>query len=140
MASYRVPLNLVSLEDQGCHLFLEIIIFGQPVFAVLDTGASCSVFDQALAQTHVGLLKTADFKQANTIFSTAETQTATIPLLQIGKLKIADYKAFILDLSTINHTYTQLGHPQISAIIGGDILLRFMAKIDYRNLTLHLHR
>lgn len=140
MSSISIPLILISLEDEGFHLLVEITVFGEKVYAVLDTGASRSVFDQGLMQKHVNELIANSETQAATIFSTSVTLQGTIPLLQIGTLKIKDYPAVALDLQSVTETYQQLGHPPISAIIGGDILAKYSAKIDYSKKTVRLYK
>ena len=47
MAAYKtVPLELINLNDDGFHLLVEVVVFGQSYQAVLDTGASKTVFDK----------------------------------------------------------------------------------------------
>lgn len=140
MRSISIPLLLISLQDDGFHLLVEIVVFGERVFAVLDTGASRSVFDQTLMQKHISELSVNDETQAATIFSTATTLLGTIPSLKIGKLMLKNYPAVALDLQAVTDTYLTLGHPPISAIIGGDILTRYHAKIDYRRKIMRLYK
>ena len=59
---------------------------------------------------------------------------------KIGGLILKNYPAFALDLQPVTDTYLSLGHPPISAIIGGDILMEFSAKIDYQKKTLRLYK
>lgn len=118
---------------------MEIVVFNQTILAVLDTGASQSVFDESFLTTHVPNLQIAESLQANTIFSAAETKTLLLEQLKVGRLSITNYQAVALDLSAVNNTYAQLGHPQIGAIIGGDILVTYRAKIDYGKMVLRLY-
>ena len=46
MANTIVPLELINLNDDGFHLLVEVVVFGQSFQAVLDTGASKTVFDK----------------------------------------------------------------------------------------------
>jgi hypothetical protein len=46
MRTIAVPLKLINLNDDGFHLLVEIVVFGSKYFAVIDTGASRSVFDK----------------------------------------------------------------------------------------------
>ena len=48
MKSISIPLKLINLQDDGFHLLVEIIVFKEKHFAVLDTGASRSVFDKVI--------------------------------------------------------------------------------------------
>ncbi|MFA6277503.1 MAG: retropepsin-like aspartic protease [Pedobacter sp.] len=140
MRTITVPLTLINLQDNGFHLLMEIVVFGEKLFAVLDTGASRSVFDKGLMEKHIQELTISDETQAATIFSTATTLQGFIPKLKIGSLILKQYHAVALDLQSVTDTYLLLGHPPISAIIGGDILTEFHAKIDYQKKVLRFYK
>ena len=140
MRTITVPLILINLQDDGFHLLVEIVVFGEKLFAVLDTGASRSVFDKTLMEKHISDIKTNETTQAATIFSTSETLTGTIPKLKIGGLNLKKYTAISLDLQAVTDTYASMGHPPIAAIIGGDILMEYQAKIDYKKRLLRFYK
>ena len=140
MRSITIPLILINLQDDGFHLLVEIVVFGEQLYAVLDTGASRSVFDKSLMEKHVKELVMSDETQAATIFSTATTLQGTIPELKLGKLILKDYPSVALDLQSVTDTYQLLGHPPIAAIIGGDILMKYDAKIDYKKRLMRLYK
>ena len=140
MRTITVPLKLINLQDDGFHLLVEIVVFGETLFAVLDTGASRSVFDKALMEKHVNEISVSEETQAATIFSTAETLQGVIPNLKIGGLTLKNYEAVALDLQSVTNTYLTMGHPAIAAIVGGDILMEYKAKIDYDRLVLRLYK
>jgi len=139
MRTISVPLTLINLQDDGFHLLVEIVIFGKKSFAVLDTGASRSVFDMALIKANISELEHSEETHATTLFATSTTLQATIPKLKIGRLVINDYDTVALDLETVNQAYEQMGHPKVIGIIGSDILLRYYANINYRKLRLFLY-
>src|SRR5215217_9785480 len=101
MRTITVPLTLINLQDDGFHLLVEIVVFGQNLFAVLDTGASRSVFDKGLMEKHIKDLTINDDTQAATIFSTSTTLQGIIPKLKIGKLILKNYTAVGLDLQGV---------------------------------------
>lgn len=140
MRTITVPLTLINLQDDGFHLLMEIVVFGEKLFAVLDTGASRSVFDKTLMEKHAKEISISKEMQAATIFSTSETLQGIIPKLKISSLTIKNYPAVALDLQAVTDTYLSLGHPPISAIIGGDILMRFNCKIDYKKKVLRFYK
>lgn len=139
MRTITVPLILINLQDDGFHLLVEIVVFGEKLFAVLDTGASRSVFDKMLMEKHVKEISVSKETQAATIFSTSETLQGIVPKLKIGEITLKNYSAVALDLQSVTDTYLTMGHPPISAIIGGDILMKYKAKIDYRKQLLRLY-
>jgi hypothetical protein len=140
MRTITVPLTLINLQDDGFHLLVEIVVFGENLFAVLDTGASRSVFDKGLMEKHLHELQTNEETQAATIFSTSATLQGVIPKLKVGALVLKNYPAVALDLQSVTDTYLAMGHPSIAAIIGGDILMAYNAKIDYQKKLLRFYK
>lgn len=140
MRTLTVPLTLINLQDDGFHLLVEIVVFGEKQFAVVDTGASRSVFDKGLMEKNITDLSVSEETQAATIFSTSTTLLGIIPKLKIGALTLKSYAGVALDLQGVNDTYLQLGHPAIAAIIGGDILMAYQAKIDYQKKLLRFYK
>ncbi|PWS31363.1 aspartyl protease family protein [Pedobacter paludis] len=137
MTVITIPLKLINLQDDGFHLLVEIVVFKQKHLAVLDTGASRSVFDKGLIESHLSeTLQVSDEINAATLFTTTTTIQATIPELKIGKLKIKNYETVAFDLQSVSETYQQFGHPPIMGIIGGDILMKFKALINYHTMEL----
>lgn len=139
MKTISVPLILVNLQDNGFHILVEIVVFGEKLFAVVDTGASRSVFHKALLEKHVEDLQENEEQQAATIFSSATTLIGIIPLLQIGKLKLPNYETVAIDLQSVSDTYLQMGQSAIAGIIGGDILVAYNCKIDYQKKVLRFY-
>ncbi|RZL49981.1 MAG: hypothetical protein EOO93_23850 [Pedobacter sp.] len=140
MRTITVPLTLINLQDDGFHLLVEIVVFGETLFAVLDTGASRSVFDKGLMEKHVREITVSEETQAATIFSTSETLQGMIPKLKIGGLILKNYHAVALDLQSVTDTYLTMGHPAIAGIIGGDILMEYSAKIDYQKRIVRFYK
>ena len=140
MRTITVPLTLINLQDDGFHLLVEIVVFGAKQFAVVDMGASRSVFDKGLLEKHISDITVSEETQVATIFSTSTTLLGVIPRLQIGGLTLKLYPSVALDLQSVNDTYLQLGHPAIVAIIGGDILMQYKAKIDYQKQILRFYK
>ena len=140
MRTITVPLTLINLQDDGFHLLVEIVVFGENLFAVLDTGASRSVFDKGLMEKYLHELQTNEETQAATIFSTSATLQGVIPKLKVGALVLKNYPAVALDLQSVTDTYLAMGHPSIAAIIGGDILMAYNAKIDYQKKLLRFYK
>jgi predicted aspartyl protease len=140
MRTISVPLTLINLQDDGFHLLVEIVVFGQKLLAVVDTGASRSVFDKSFIETNVKDLNNTEETHATTLFTTSSTLQATIPKIKIGSLTLKNYEAVALDLEAVNQAYQGLGNPPISAIIGGDLLLKYQAIINYKKMKLYLYK
>ncbi|MHA4896666.1 aspartyl protease family protein [Pedobacter sp. PWIIR3] len=138
MRTNSVPLILINLQDDGFHLLVEIVVFGEKLFAVVDTGASRSVFDKSFIMKHVSLTDTEE-SHATTLFSTTSTLQAVIPELKIGKTKIRNYNAVALDLYGVNQAYESMGHPTICGIIGSDIMIQQHAIINFKKMRLFFY-
>jgi hypothetical protein len=139
MRTITVPMTLINLQDDGFHLLVEIVAFGQKSFAVVDTGASRSVFDDTWLKDRLPELIHSDEVLATTLFTTSSTLQAVIPKLKIGRLVLNDYETVALDLEGVNDAYEGLGHPPVIGIIGSDLLLKYNAVINYKKLKLYLY-
>jgi hypothetical protein len=128
-----VPLRIIDLHDDGFHPLVEVTLFGKTFIMVLDTGASKTAFDQTMlseANETMNIL-VSDKLSTGLGTNTMESFTATVTDLFIGELPVAEFEAAVLDLSTINVAYGQMGHPTILGVLGGDILMKYKAVIDY---------
>ena len=138
-----VPLTLLNLQDDGFHLLMEVIVFGKPFKAVLDTGASKTVFDKSTVETHIHedmVLQHSDMLSTGLGTTSMQSFILQVPDLQVGGLHLKKYEVAVLDLSTINFAYEQLDIEPIIGVIGGDILTQYGGVIDYRKLTLKLRQ
>jgi len=140
-----IPLTLLNLQDDGFHLLLEVIVFGKHFKAVLDTGASKTVFDKATVETHLHLhpdsvLRHTDMLSTGLGTTSMPSFILNVPDLQIGGLHLRNYEVAILDLSSINFAYEQLAIEPVIGVIGGDILARHGGVIDYRKNVLRLRQ
>jgi hypothetical protein len=137
-----IPLQIIDLHDDGFHPLLEITLFGKAFIMVLDTGASKTAFDRtALFEAN----ETTDILASDRLStglgtSSMESFTAIISGMFIGDLRIADFEVAVLDLSTINIAYNQMGHPQVLGVLGGDILMKYKAVIDYGKQVMKLKK
>ncbi|MBK1441893.1 clan AA aspartic protease [Parapedobacter sp. ISTM3] len=138
-----VPLTLLNLQDDGFHLLLEVIVFNTPFKAVLDTGASKTVFDKATVENYLHrdmVLQHTDMVSTGLGTTSMQSFILNVPDLQIGGLHLKHYEVAVLDLSTINYAYQQLDIEPVIGVIGGDILSAYGGIIDYRKHTLKLRQ
>jgi predicted aspartyl protease len=130
---YKIPLQIIDLHEDGFHPLLNVKVFGKRFKVVLDTGASKTAFDTTmLLDAFAGaVLNISDRLSTGLGTTTMESSTAQITDLYIGRLLIDEFEVAVLDLSTINIAYHQLGHPEVLGVIGGDLLMKYKAVIDY---------
>ena len=128
-----IPLQIIDLQEDGVHPLINISVFGKSFILVLDTGASKTAFDQIiLLQAHEQAVVTISNRLSTGLgTNTMTSSTAIINDLYIGGLLIDEFEVAVLDLSTINVAYRQLGHPEVLGVLGGDILMKYKAVIDY---------
>ncbi|MCW3119561.1 MAG: hypothetical protein JWM28_3643, partial [Chitinophagaceae bacterium] len=48
----EIPLEILNLHEDGFHLLVEVVVYGKPFKAVVDTGASKTVFDKTILLEH----------------------------------------------------------------------------------------
>ena len=109
-------------------------INGMEANFIVDTGASRSVFDPIMISKFIDN-PTFEKKEGITAGvggGDLESSTFIIDSLTLGEIVIKDYEAVALDLESIHENYEKLGLPTIHGIIGGDLLYRLKATINYR--------
>ncbi len=137
---HRIALKRIDLEADGCHLMLTARWHKVKLRLVLDTGASKTVFDKATIIALFPELELLQSEQQSAGLGTSAMESHLFDLtgLQLGSCQIAGLQAAALDLSHILKSYSEMGELPIQGILGGDILYKYGAKIDYRKLTLLL--
>jgi len=137
----EIPIQIIDLEDDGFHPLVEVVVFGKPHTVVLDTGASRTAFDKSILLEANNEATFTDTDKLSTGLGTNTMSSSKLVLhdLHIGSLHIPDFEVAVLDLSHINHAYRQLNLPLILGVLGGDVLMKYKAIIDYGNSTLTLH-
>ena len=130
----NVPLEILNLHDDGFHLLVEVVVFNKAFKAVVDTGASRTVLDKNTVEEYIDneTLLLSDKLSTGLGTNTMESYILTIPQFILGELSIPDFETAVLDLSSINHAYGQVYDEPIIGVVGGDILMRYGAVIDYR--------
>ena len=130
----EVPLQLLDIEGEGFHIMVKGLIHGKEAHFLIDTGASRSVFDPKTISTFIDDL-TFEKKEGLTAgvgSSDLESATFKIDVFSIGEVEIHDYEAVALDLENIHEMYGKLDLPHIDGILGGDLLKRYKAVINYK--------
>lgn len=137
-----IPLQIIDLHEDGFHPLLNVTCFGKPFILVLDTGASKTAFDETMllhANKHAAVTVSNKLSTGLGTNSMASS-TAIINNLYIGGFLIDEFEVAVLNLSTINTAYRQLGHPEVLGVLGGDILMKYKAVIDYGGQQIILYK
>lgn len=130
----QVPIRLLDIEGEGFHVMIQGKINGMEANFLVDTGASRSVFDPIVITKYI---ENPSFQKKEGITAGVggndlESSTFTIQSLSFGDIEITNYEAVALDMQNIHESYGKLGLPSIDGIIGGDLLYRLKATINYR--------
>ena len=137
-----VPLQIIDLQGDGFHPLVDVTVFGLSFILVLDTGASKTAFDHAtlIEANQNAALVVSDRLSTGLGTNTMASSTIIIHDLHIGGLLIPEFEVAVLDLSTINIAYRQLGHPDVLGVLGGDVLMKYRAVIDFDKRILKLRK
>ncbi len=129
-----------AIEEDGYHIFTEVMINGKPARMLIDTGASRTVFDSArirlfLADDEMNFEKM-DKLSTGLGTNTMESHSVMIDRFEMGATVFEAYQAVVLDIEHVNHSYRLLGYPEIDGVLGGDLLTELKVVIDYRKMEL----
>lgn len=130
-----IQLKKIDIDEIGCHLILEAKIEGEFIRLVLDTGASRTVIHSGFFD--VELIPEKE-KSIGVGSSDLESYQISIALMQIGALNLVEYKVASMDLTNVIESYKKLELEPVHGVLGGDILEKYQATIDYKNHLLTL--
>jgi hypothetical protein len=139
---YAVPFRLLDVEQDGFHLMITAFVNGHPINMLIDTGASRTVFDsnklQELLQFDPESVSQNERLSTGIGTTTLESQVVILKELDLGGASIRDYTAVMIDMAQVNETYVRIGLPAIDGVLGGDILVKSKAVIDYHKRILKI--
>jgi hypothetical protein len=133
-----VPLQIIDLHQDGYHPLVSVFVFGKMFTLVLDTGASKTAFDQEILSAEGVNIMASDNLSTGLGTNSMTSFTTVLNDLYIGELKVSEFEVAVLDLSAINIAYRQLNHPDVLGVLGGDVLMKYKAVIDYGKKVLKL--
>ena len=139
---YIIRLTVKRIDKNGCQLMTTGKINGKRARFIIDTGASQSVFDKKRMSHFLGHDK---FEKSESFSSglgtnSMESHLVIVPGLVIGDLEVQNEKMVLLDLSHVNESYAMIGIKPIDGVIGGDVLKRYRALLDYEKKELVLRK
>lgn len=130
----EIPINIINIEGDGFHLIVEGMINNKPARFVVDTGASRTVFDKDRILNYID---NPEFNEKEGISAGIGGADITsfifnIEELSFGNLKINGYQAVAMDLSNVNNSYAMLKLPPVDGVLGGDLMKKYQAVINYK--------
>jgi len=135
-----IPIIVTTIPPKGYHIFVAGKFGRKRVLFLIDTGASKSVIDLTYATKYLPDKNLIQTNHQTTGLGANIPNSTFIKLnqIKIGKAKIGSMKFAILDLSMVNDAYASAQLEPIVAIVGGDILKKYKAMIDYESKSLTL--
>lgn len=129
----EIPIRILDIEGDGFHIMIEGKINGKEANFLIDTGASRSVFDPNNIANYIDnpQFEKKDGITAGVGSSELESSSFIIEKLSLGTMDIERYEAVALDLENIHESYEKINLPKINGILGGDILVKYKAVINY---------
>ena len=137
----EIPIQVLDIEGDGFHIMIQGRINGKEANFLIDTGASRSVFDP---KNIANFIDNPQFEKKEGITAGVggnelESATFNIEALDLGDLEIRHYNAVALDLENIYESYEKVHLPKIDGIIGGDLLVKHKAVINYKQKKIKLN-
>ena len=131
--STTIPIELLTIENDGCHLLIPAFIGRKKARMLIDTGASKTVFDINRIGNYIQAENYEENEAKSTGLGTSdmESHTTTIRTFRVGELRLKNHKAILLDLSHVNHSYQLLRIKPIDGVLGSDLMLKYNAVIDF---------
>ncbi len=133
----KVPLIIQPIDESGYHIFIKVKWKNRVQLALVDTGATHSVFDISLLDA-VPLSNSSNNKAVGINAEEMETFVEIVKYLKICNYKIPFFTATFINLENVNEVYRKLGLKAFSIIIGSDLLHKCNAVIDFRKAELRL--
>lgn len=133
MKNTILPLRILHLNDKGAHLLIAVRINGKKARVLIDTGASNTVFDKHRLPDFLkgARMETEERLSSGLGTSNMQSQSAVLNKLELGSIIIKNHYTLVLDLSHVNSSYENMKLKPIDGVIGGDILKKYKANIDY---------
>lgn len=133
-----VKLKQIKWPPAGLHLWVEAYINHNKVFLVVDTGASQTVLDVNMAATlQLKNISTSEVVSTG-VSGPVSNSIAVANTFQIGTTNLKKVKVVLIDLSTVNAAYATINKKPVHGILGGDVLKKTNAVINYEKGTLKL--
>lgn len=138
----QIPLQIVKIDDDGYHLFIDCLINQKKAFLLIDTGASKTVFDlnriDSFFETKKRKSKIKDKLSTGLGTNSMESKSVRIDEFEIHGITYWNFNAILLNIDHVNQSYNSLQMPSIDGVLGSDILMKHKAIINYGKKTISL--
>ncbi|TVQ11503.1 MAG: hypothetical protein EA361_12740 [Bacteroidetes bacterium] len=138
----KIPLRIIEIPTRGYHIICKALLSGYTFNMLVDTGASLTAFDLSRIRQVFPESKILPYKSNFTGIGNAQAEIfeTEIDEICLGSMRMENHKVLLLEFESINNAYAAYDLHRIDGVIGGDWLINFNAKIDYKDQTLQLER
>lgn len=141
--TYSKSIDIINMSmDKFLNLYLiDIVINGNPIPLLFDTGGSKTVISKSLAEI-IGLSVLSDSIKAGGNTGKIESfSTGVIPMLKIGKNLISDLNVIIVPDSQLDFGFDQEDNSlKINGVLGWDVISSFKWVIDPHSRTYSIEK
>ncbi|MEP7264999.1 MAG: aspartyl protease family protein [Bacteroidota bacterium] len=137
-----IKLQSVFIPPNGIHLIVNVKINSKTARLVLDTGASQTVLDmnRMMRFTTQKKFEKSDGHSSGIGSSSMESHIFISEKLEIGDFTIVKKELVLLDMIHVNNSYALINKKPVDGVLGGDILKKYKAVINYATKELHLFK
>ena len=135
----EICFEIVELEEHTYHPLIQAQFPGlDNYWWVVDTGASKSVFDEAMSGCYSSdndehVMATGLGKEM------VETNSGKIPSIILGSMNFGELNVALIDFIHINNEYAKFSEKRIIGLIGSDFLFAKRAIIDFQSKKITLN-
>lgn len=136
----EIPIEIINIEGDGFHIITEGFINNKKARFVVDTGASRTVFDKEKIMEYIEKPEFSEKEGISAGIGGTDISSFLFSLesISFGELYISDYQAIAMDLSNINDSYAMIGLPAVEGVLGGDLMKKYQAVINYKSKKMRL--
>jgi hypothetical protein len=129
-----IPISIVHLGEEGTHIFCKAKVNGIKARVLIDTGASKSVLAKSFADKLKKLKHVPDGDNTTSGIGpeSVNASFAKLKSLEFKSLRIKKLVVGTIDVSHVVKMYKTLGVKPFDLILGGEVLEKYNAVIDYK--------
>ena len=136
----KLPIQLIHLGEEGTHIFCKARVNGLKARVLIDTGASKTVLSKSFADRLNGLKEVEVYDNATSGIGPESVVANFVRLkkLKFKSLKITKLIVGTIDVSHVDAMYSAMNVEPFDMILGGEVLEKYHAVIDYKKRKLVL--
>lgn len=141
MKNTKLKLHFIPIDETGFHIKVKAIINGKTAWLIVDTGASKTVLDKNKIESYLDLNTITSLDQFSSGLGTNNMESGLVEVekIKLGGLSLTKQAVAVLNLENVDIAYSQLQLPLVQGILGGDILQKYHAVINYKKQYLKLY-